>query len=75
MYFSTDVFLYCTDVFQYLMYLCISVSDKTIKLCEKYARVKGPGSIARPEHHPFFQKLAPMIKLHLDKSERENGFM
>ena len=51
------------------------VSDKTIKLCEKYARVKGPGSIARPEHHPFFQKLAPLIKLHLEKSERENGFM
>ena len=58
-----------------IIYKCTVVSDRTIKLCEKYAKVKGPGSIARPEHHPFFQKLAPMVKLHLDKSERENGFM
>ena len=53
----------------------ILVSDRAIKLCEKYARTKGPGSIARPEHHPFFQKLAPMVKLNLEKSQRENGFM
>ena len=51
------------------------VSECATKLCAKYAKTKGPGTIARPEHHPFFQKLAPMIKLHLDKSERENGFM
>lgn len=63
--------MYCCCI----LLLLLLVSDKTIKLCEKYARVKGPGSIARPEHHPFFQKLAPLIKLHLEKSERENGFM
>ena len=51
------------------------VSEKAIKLCERYAHTKGAGTIARPERHPFFQKLAPMIKLHLDKSSRENGFM
>ena len=55
--------------------LPLPVSDRAIKLCERYARTKGPGTIARPERHPFFQKLAPMIKLHLDKSVRENGFM
>ena len=57
--------------------LCVytAVCEKATKLCEKYARTKGPGSIARPERHPFFQKLAPMVKLHLDKSTRENGFM
>ena len=52
-----------------------TVCDKANKLSEKYARVKGAGSIARPERHPFFQKLAPMVKLHLDKATRENGFM
>ena len=55
--------------------VCSAVSDRASKLCERYARTKGPGSIARPERHPFFQKLAPMVKLHLDKSVRENGFM
>ena len=54
--------------------MCV-VSDRASKLCDKYARIKGAGSIARPEHHPFFQKLAPMVKLHLEKSQRENGFM
>ena len=52
-----------------------AVCEKATKLCERYARTKGPGTIARPERHPFFQKLAPMVKLHLDKSTRENGFM
>ena len=45
------------------------------KFCVKYSRTKGPGTIARPERHPFFQKLGPMIKHSLDKSTRENGFM
>lgn len=62
---------YLTEV-----YVCEHVvCEKANKLCEKYARTKGPGTIARPERHPFFQKLAPMVKLHLDKSTRENGFM
>lgn len=52
-----------------------SVSDKASKLCERYGHTKGAGTIAHPERHPFFQKLGPMVKLHLDKSTRENGFM
>jgi hypothetical protein len=51
------------------------VSDRASKLCDQYARTKGAGTIARPERHPFFQKLGPLVKLHLEKSERENGFM
>ena len=52
-----------------------TVSTQATKMCDKYSRTKGAGTIAHPERHPFFQKLAPMVKLHLDKSERENGFM
>lgn len=51
------------------------VYNNVEKLCIKYSRTKGPGTIARPERHPFFQKLGPMIKTSLDKSTRENGFM
>jgi hypothetical protein len=58
-------------VLQHSQALC----ERANKLCEKYARTKGPGTIARPERHPFFQKLAPMVKLHLDKGTRENGFI
>ena len=58
-----------------ILFLPFLVSDRASKLCELYARTKGAGTIARPERHPFFQKLGPMVKLHLDKSERENGFM
>ena len=51
------------------------MAERATKLCDKYARIKGAGTIARPERHPFFQKLAPLVKLHLEKSTRENGFM
>lgn len=53
----------------------VPVSDRASKLCDLYARTKGAGTIARPERHPFFQKLGPLVKLHLEKSERENGFI
>ena len=59
----------------YLSSAISSVSTQATKMCDKYGRTKGAGTIAHPERHPFFQKLAPMVKLHLDKSERENGFM
>ncbi|XP_003385070.1 PREDICTED: BRO1 domain-containing protein BROX-like [Amphimedon queenslandica] len=58
-------------VLQHSKFLC----ECATKICGKYAKTKGAGTIAKPEYHPFFQKLAPMIKLHLDKSERENGFI
>ncbi|XP_064402696.1 BRO1 domain-containing protein BROX-like [Halichondria panicea] len=52
-----------------------ALSTQASKMCDRYNRTKGAGTIAHPERHPFFQKLAPMVKLHLDKSERENGFI
>lgn len=58
-------------VMQHSQALCA----KATKLCERYSYTKGAGTIAHPERHPFFQKLAPMVKLHLDKSTRENGFI
>lgn len=49
--------------------------EQSETLCKQYAKVKGAGTIARPERHPFFQKLGPLIRLHLEKAERENGFI
>lgn len=54
--------------------LC-AVYEQSEKLCKEYGKVKGAGTIARPERHPFFQGLSPLLRLHLDKAERENGFM
>ena len=53
----------------------VLVYEQSETLCKQYAKVKGAGTIARPERHPFFQKLGPLIRLHLEKAERENGFM
>lgn len=68
------IFSYMIICYLHFHFPC-PVSDRASKLCDQYARTKGAGTIARPERHPFFQKLGPMVKLHLDKSERENGFM
>lgn len=67
------MYMYCR--YERLDPLILIVSTQASKMCDKYNRTKGAGTIAHPERHPFFQKLAPMVKLHLDKSERENGFM
>ena len=32
-------------------------------------------SLARPEKHTFFRRLAPMLDRTLEKCERENGFI
>ena len=56
-------------------HLVLAVYAEVEKLCVRYSRTKGPGTIARPERHPFFQKLGPMVKSSLEKSTRENGFM
>lgn len=44
-------------------------------LCKEYSQSKGPGISAKPEQHLFFRKLGSIIKLTLDKCERENGFI
>ncbi len=42
---------------------------------KEYAKTKGPGTQAKPEQHPFFRKLAPVVKRTLEKCERENALM
>ena len=59
----------------YDMCVIYAVCDKASKQCDRYSHTKGAGTLAYPERHPFFQKLGPMVKLHLEKSTRENGFM
>nr|CAD7203029.1 unnamed protein product [Timema douglasi] len=45
------------------------------ELCKEYRKVKGLGPKARPETHPFFKRLSPIVRLTLEKCERENGFI
>merc|ERR1711963_397767 len=40
-----------------------------------YSKVKGPGTQAKPEQHPFFKRLAPIVRRTLEKCERENGLI
>lgn len=62
--------------------LCCSTSPiacpgycMAIDLCKGYAKTKGPARKIHPENHSFFKKLAPKIRVMLEKCERENGFM
>lgn len=57
--------------------LTLSLPDyaKAEKLCAEYAKAKGPGLTARLEAHQFFLRIKPKLNLHLEKAERENGFM
>lgn len=45
------------------------------EFCKEYSKKKGPAPKASPENHPFFRKLAPQLKITLEKCERENGFI
>ena len=48
---------------------------EALNLAKEYAKVKGPGTQAKPEQHPFFKRLAPIVRRTLEKCERENGLM
>ena len=48
---------------------------EALDLAKEYAKVKGPGTQAKPEQHPFFKRLAPIVRRTLEKCERENGLM
>lgn len=45
------------------------------ELCGKYAKSSGPGFIAKPENHLFFRRIKPLLERHMEKAERENGFI
>ena len=44
-------------------------------MAKEYAKTKGPGTQAKPDQHQFFKRLATIIKITLEKCERENGMM
>lgn len=44
-------------------------------LCKEYRQTKGPGTTAKPSEQLFFLKLGGLIKMTLEKCQRENGFM
>jgi hypothetical protein len=74
--------LHCHLVLSLALRLCCSSSPfacpgyrRAIDLCKEYAKTKGPARKIRPENHSFFKKLAPKIRVMLEKCERENGFM
>ncbi|KAK3741275.1 hypothetical protein QZH41_012577 [Actinostola sp. cb2023] len=48
---------------------------KAEALCKEYSSTKGAGSTARPQEHPFFKRIGPLMKTRLDKATRENGFI
>ncbi|RLU23608.1 hypothetical protein DMN91_003814 [Ooceraea biroi] len=44
-------------------------------LCQEYGRTHGPASRVKPDHHTVFKRLAPAVKLTLDKCNRENSLI
>jgi len=52
-----------------------SCYNKAGLMATEYAKVKGPGTQAKPDKHNFFKRLAPMLSRTLEKCERENGFI
>ncbi|CAI5451023.1 unnamed protein product [Caenorhabditis angaria] len=45
------------------------------EMAAMYAVAPGPGSRIKPEQHLFFRKIEPLLNRHLEKAERENGFI
>ncbi|VDM60699.1 unnamed protein product [Angiostrongylus costaricensis] len=41
----------------------------------KYGTAPGPGTRVKPEDHLFFRNIKPLLIRHLEKAERENGFI
>ncbi|MFH4979347.1 hypothetical protein AB6A40_006056 [Gnathostoma spinigerum] len=43
--------------------------------CQKYSAATGPGTSARIERHPFFQRAEHLLKRYLDKAEIQNNLI
>ncbi|XGW04106.1 hypothetical protein V3C99_015337 [Haemonchus contortus] len=41
----------------------------------KYSTAPGPGTRIKPQEHLFFRNIKPLLARHLEKAERENGFI
>lgn len=52
-----------------------SCLEKAKALCEVYGKSNGPAPRVKPDQHAVFRRLAPIVKLTLDKCNRENGLM
>ncbi|XP_076276702.1 BRO1 domain-containing protein BROX [Lasioglossum baleicum] len=48
---------------------------KANTLCQEYGKTKGPAPTVKPNEHVVFKRLAPTVKLTLDKCNRENGLI
>ncbi|VDM96326.1 unnamed protein product [Thelazia callipaeda] len=53
----------------------VSCFDIAIDFAEKYSKSSGPGMTVKPESHLFFRRIRPMLERHMEKAERENGFI
>lgn len=52
-----------------------SCLKKAKALCQEYGKTNGPAPRVKPDQHAVFRRLAPIVKLTLDKCNRENGLM
>lgn len=52
-----------------------SCLKKAKALCQEYGKTHGPAPRVKPDQHAVFKRLAPIVKLTLDKCNRENGLM
>ncbi|OAD56162.1 BRO1 domain-containing protein BROX, partial [Eufriesea mexicana] len=48
---------------------------KAKMLCQEYGKINGPAPKVKPDQHAVFKRLAPIVKLTLDKCNRENGLI
>lgn len=48
---------------------------KAKMLCQEYGKTHGPAPRVKPDQHLVFRRLAPIVKLTLDKCNRENGLI
>ena len=48
---------------------------KAKALCHEYGKTHGPAPRVKPDEHAVFKRLAPIVKLTLDKCNRENGLI
>ncbi|XP_022096683.1 BRO1 domain-containing protein BROX-like [Acanthaster planci] len=53
----------------------MALFHKAEDLAKEYAKTKGPGVVAKPQQHPFFLRLGPIVHRILEKTERENGMI
>ncbi|XP_015511859.2 BRO1 domain-containing protein BROX isoform X1 [Neodiprion pinetum] len=49
--------------------------NKAKALCQEYGKTHGPAPRVKPDQHAVFKRLAPLVRITLDKCRRENGFI